>query len=192
MTRLNPLKQESDYDLWSCMRQGDHEAFSKLYHKYFKSLYIYGIRITPRKAIVKDTIQELFIDFWAKSKNVEIPDKVKIYILTSFKYKLLQTIQKTANSKIVSLNDYGDHIRRNYNPQPQDVEQVELMKITTFLDHLTRKQKEIIHLKYFENLDNEEISQIADINYQSVSNLLHRAIKKMRAALLTKSKSKIQ
>lgn len=192
MTRPKPLKLESDYDLWSCMRQGNHQAFSRLYRKYFKSLYIYGLRITPRQAVVKDTIQELFLDFWSKSKNIDIPRKINIYILTSFKYKLLETVQKSASSKIVSLHDYSEHLRQKHNHHVQENDQIDLLKINNCLDHLTTKQKEIVHLKYFENLDNREISQIVDINYQSVSNLLYRAIKKMRTAFGYQPKTKIQ
>ena len=45
---------------------------------------------------------------------------------------------------------------------------------------LTKRQQEIIHYRYVEELSLEEIAQLLNINYQSVANLLQRALKKMR------------
>ena len=49
------------------------------------------------------------------------------------------------------------------------------------LNQLPDRQREIIHLRYFHNLKNEEIAEILEMNYQSVSNLLYRAIKNLKS-----------
>jgi RNA polymerase sigma factor (sigma-70 family) len=46
---------------------------------------------------------------------------------------------------------------------------------------LPKRQKEIIYLKFFENLGREEIADIMQISPQAVSNLLQKALKNLRA-----------
>ena len=48
---------------------------------------------------------------------------------------------------------------------------------------LTKRQQEIIYLRFFENLDNESIAQVMSISKQSVANLLYRAIQELKDKL---------
>ena len=48
------------------------------------------------------------------------------------------------------------------------------------IQKLPSRQKEVIHLRYFQNLKTEEIAEVLNINYQSVSNLLYKGIKTLR------------
>ena len=53
-------------------------------------------------------------------------------------------------------------------------------KLRQLVQSLPDRQKEVIHLRFFMNLKNEEIAEVLNINYQSVSNLLVRALKKIK------------
>ena len=48
------------------------------------------------------------------------------------------------------------------------------------LNQLPDRQREVIHLRYYHNLKNDEIAEVLEMNYQSVANLLGRAIKNLR------------
>jgi RNA polymerase sigma factor (sigma-70 family) len=48
------------------------------------------------------------------------------------------------------------------------------------LNKLPNRQKEAIYLKYYSGLKATEISEIMGINYQSVVNTLHKAIKSLK------------
>jgi len=45
---------------------------------------------------------------------------------------------------------------------------------------LSHRQQEAIQLRYYQGLSHEEIGELMDLNYQSVSNLLHRALLKLK------------
>ncbi len=49
-------------------------------------------------------------------------------------------------------------------------------KFNQYFKLLTKRQKEALHLKYYESLNHDEISLIMGINKQSVSNLLQQSI----------------
>jgi RNA polymerase sigma factor (sigma-70 family) len=53
-------------------------------------------------------------------------------------------------------------------------------KIEVLLNKLPKRQKEAIYLKYYSELKTAEIAEIMNINYQSVVNTLHKAIKSLK------------
>ena len=55
-------------------------------------------------------------------------------------------------------------------------------KIAELLNQLPKRQKEVIYLHYFEDLDYSQIAEIMAINYQSVLNLTQKALQKLRSA----------
>lgn len=52
--------------------------------------------------------------------------------------------------------------------------------LTTLLNKLPKRQREVLYLKYNCNLKTQEIADVMDINYQSVVNNIHKAIKGLR------------
>ena len=59
-----------------------------------------------------------------------------------------------------------------------------LKKIANAINQLPARQKEIIYLKIYKGLSYEEISEIMEINYQVVRNLLCQALKTFRKLII--------
>jgi RNA polymerase sigma factor (sigma-70 family) len=57
---------------------------------------------------------------------------------------------------------------------------VKAQKIRQVVNDLPQRQKEIIYLKFFQDLGRDEIAEILHLNPQTVSNHLQTAIKSMR------------
>jgi RNA polymerase sigma factor (sigma-70 family) len=53
-------------------------------------------------------------------------------------------------------------------------------KMRKVLAGLTRRQQEVIYLRFYMDADIEEIAEIMSLNKQSVYNLLHDAFRKLR------------
>ena len=51
------------------------------------------------------------------------------------------------------------------------------------LDELSPRQREIIYLRFYQNLSYEEIADIMDLNYQTSRNLLYKAIRSLRGLI---------
>jgi RNA polymerase sigma-70 factor (ECF subfamily) len=53
-------------------------------------------------------------------------------------------------------------------------------KVFAAIEELSSRQKEIIYLKFHQNLGYEEVSEIMNINYQAARNLVYQAIKVLK------------
>jgi RNA polymerase sigma-70 factor (ECF subfamily) len=63
----------------------------------------------------------------------------------------------------------------------EDEESIEKAhRLSIALQKLSRRQKEIIYLKYYQELSYAEVCDIMDINYQIARNLLYQSIKVLK------------
>jgi DNA-directed RNA polymerase specialized sigma24 family protein len=72
-----------DTILWDSLRTGNETAFEELYRRYFQVLFSYGKRILNDEDVVKDAIQDLFVDIWRTHKNINQAQSVKFYLISS-------------------------------------------------------------------------------------------------------------
>lgn len=179
MSKLRPSFL-SDEKLWEQFCQGNKSAFSKIYQRYAEDLFAYGLKITTEQELVKDTIQDLFVELWKKRNQLEHVEQIKFYLLKSLRYKLLRALK---NKQRYSEN-YSFLNAIQASPETiiitEELSQEKLNRLHTYLSKLPDRQKEVLHLRFFQNLKNEEIAELLNINYQSVANLIYKAIKNLK------------
>lgn len=180
------MKHQPDIHYWQTFIQGDREALGWLFRQYYPDLFRYGHKICPDPVVLEDCIQELFIDLW-QSKNPPPTISVKAYLLKAMKYKLLKVLRKkSTNTQLHS--DLSEHSvfeisYEDFIIGKQESEERNA-KVVQAMNQLTNRQKEIVYLKFYQNLGYEEISEIMNINYQVARNLLYQAVKAMKNILL--------
>ena len=170
---------------WSLFKQGDRNAFEKIYRKYIDELYAYGKKFSKDDNIVEDCIQDMFIDLWAKKERLGDTDNVKAYLFTALRRRILKTLKKDG---IISLvNDLAfmqTELSIDIILEKTELDKENADKLQKAFDSLTKSQQHILYLKYYQNFNNKEIAEILKINYQSVRNALTRALVALRKNIL--------
>lgn len=161
---------------------GDLAAFSKLYNMHVNLLYNYGCKLTTDVELLKDCIQDVFIKIYNKRTELDTVANFKSYIIISLKNKLCDESRKRVNLSDVAVDELdvisSDNIEKDY--IDNEKEMLDNVFVTKILDQLSPRQRKAIILYYIEEKKYEEICSIMDMNYQSVRNLIHRGISKMR------------
>jgi len=147
-------------------------------------LYRYGRKFTGDENLLEDCIQELFIELWqAKTRTPVV--SVRAYLLKSLKYKLLKAYRKSRD--MVPISGEGEESafelsHENFLIAGEENEEKK-RRVLKALEQLSGRQKEIIYLKYYQNLSYDEVSEIMNINYQVARNLLYQAIRSLKNRL---------
>jgi len=174
---------DQNIKLWESFRKGDKEAFAALFREHYNTLYKFGNKFTTDTELLEDCIQELFVELWQAKSQAPVYS-VKAYLLKSLKYKLLKAFRKSG--KILPIYDNGDlpfELSHENFLISQQENQVKKQMVIEALGRLSHRQKEIIYLKFYQNLSYEEVSEIMNINYQVARNLLYQAIKSLKNML---------
>ena len=176
--------------IWTRFKAGDQEAFAILYNQHINTLYNYGIKLCKDKDVVKDTLQDLFLELFLNRDKIRVsPENLKFYLLLALKRNLIKKLQ--AGRKVT--RDFNESIdfEPQYSIEFQIIEQEKdeeiNRKVSDAIRQLPPKQKEAIYLRYNESLEYGEVAAILDISVESVRKQVHRALKTVREIISNQS-----
>ena len=177
----------ADEVVWKAFRAGNHDALEDIYNAYVRDLYNYGYQVLPDEALVKDGIQEVFINLWRNRENLSRKVCIKYYLFKALRRQLvkygiqqkkgsLEYLSKAAEN-LVCEKDHEQYLISNESFQKQH------HQLNTAISQLSERQREVIYLIFYKNLPYEETADILSINLSSVYTLVWKAIKKLKKQL---------
>lgn len=173
--------------LWNALKKGDHNALQVLYNHFAEMLYSYGMILCRDEDKVKDGIHDLFLSIWNSKDRLSIPQSTKAYLFVSLRHRLFDKGSKmsTLTDHIESTSDLP-HLSEGHEEKwiRYEDESEQQGKLDQAMSRLSERQREIIHMKYLQELEYDEIARIMDLNYQSARNLVNRAITALRKEML--------
>ena len=178
----NASQQEAEW--LHRIQKNDEQALALLMRKYYTDLYNYAARFTPDDALIKDCIQEVFISLWQRRQTVGIILSPKFYFLRAIKNKVLKSLdsarRKIGNQTLPEEYDFSHEFSIEKIIIAKQVSEQNATRLKSILALLSKREKEVIYLKYYQYLDNGQIADLMNISRQSVYNLLHDAIRKLK------------
>ena len=169
------------------MADGDNRSFLLLYHTYYQALFCYGFSLSVDRELTKDCIQELFVEIWSTrpSLNREVKD-VRSYLFTWLRRKISRELARLAKETVFDENtDETGSIQASYEELliafQQSAEKKEQLRLA--LTRLTKKQLEIVKLKFFENLSYRAIATRQSLTPRTVYNTIYESIRQLRESM---------
>ena len=176
---------QTDHLLWQLLQMNHEDGLKKLVDKYFSPLQNYGYKFVRDQDFVKDCVQEVFIELWHRRDRLSTPDSVRAYLLSSVRQRVLrQGYRQRIGRKEESPNLENDINFADFSPEWSMIEEESVSetakRVADSLNLLPKRQREVIYLRYYQNLERHEIAEVMGVNPQSVSNLLQVAFKTFR------------
>jgi len=174
-----------DVRLWNELKQGNIEAFEKLYKKYYKPLFLYGYKLSTHREIAEDCVHELFFKIWNRRDKLSTVHSVKPYLYKAYRSVVLDYIEY--NSKRIETRNLPPGYDVEFSHEEflinQDKTEEGSKKLNDVLNSLTKRQKEIIYLRFYKDLSYDEIADVIQIKNQTVRNCISEAFKDIRKKL---------
>lgn len=173
-----------EQELWIAFTEGNREAFSTLFLRYYEQLFRYGMAFTSSQNVVKDSLQKLFFRLWEKRENVTVPESVFAYLYTSLRRILLrinerETARNRRNAEYLEReSEELLSIEREIIVEERKEKRKELYKQS--IKALSPRQKEALLLRVDEGMSNQEIAKIMGVSDKRVRNLIYEATKRIR------------
>ena len=172
-------KKDRNIQLWENLLQGDLNALEQIYTSFHADLYHYALKITSQVDLAEDALQDVFVDIWTHRSTLGRIQSLRAYLLRSVRNQCLKLLKRQQRFTDISEADNFDLI------VPEELQLVDSSKaikqaISIGMKKLSPRQREVLYLKYYNNLDYEELSEVLEINYQSVINHMHKAMIKLR------------
>jgi RNA polymerase sigma-70 factor (ECF subfamily) len=169
--------------LWQRFKAGDSDALGQLAQVHYRALYNYATKFSSDSDFIRDAIQELYLDLWERRNYLSETSFVKSYLLKALRHKLIKE-----SARLKRFHEPGQGI---FDPESSDrsieadiIEEEHARfrntRLKRVISLLSKRQQEIIYLRFYQNLDNEDIANVMGLGRQSVSNLLYRTLKEIK------------
>lgn len=178
----SPLFQSNlpDETLLSRLKEGDEKAFTAIYIRYNKMLYVLAYKYLKDSFRAEDIVQQVFLKLWEARSLFAGAINLRNYLYTSAKNLILNEIR----------DNFSD-MEKNYAviqnaPEFEDKLQSALEEKDLFqhfykiLAELPEQKRKVCLLKIRDNLSNQEVADKLHISVPTVKSHYSQAIKLLR------------
>lgn len=168
-------------ELTERLRNGNKDALFSLMAYYYNDLFRYGLKFTADKDLTKDIIGQFFLHIWDHQKRFMAAEQMKHYLLVSFKRFLFNYLKKISRQlDIPHAEDAAiEYSYEEYIICLQEEEDTRRL-LAKIIQSLPERQKQLVQLRFYEQLSIDEISSRTALSIRTVYNKLHEALKRIR------------
>jgi len=153
--------------------QGDEQAFDILYHRYAKKVYNRVRYLTP-KTDVEDVTQEVFIAVIRSLHSFRGKAKFSTWLRTLTNNKIAENHRKRSRKKETMQVDLEHAERSSDHSSASSMEDIITMQ--NALNKIPEKYREIILLRFAEEMRFKEIAKLLHQNPEATKSLFRRAM----------------
>lgn len=178
-------KDKSSNNLVEKIREGDEQAFEKLFFNNFHDLCSFAYQFTSCKERAKDIVQDVFVKLWNRRKEWYIHRSVKAYLLKAVRNSALNYIDHVNHRSDVRDAFSKEQLRSVKKTMviEQDNEARLLDQIWQAVTEMPDRRRKVFVLYHRQGLSYNEISEVMDISRKTVENHMGLALKDIRAQI---------
>lgn len=164
-------------------KAGDSEAFEYLYSQFYTPLFNFIKWRTNDSEKTKDLVQEVFVKWYQSLQSYEVKMKPLNYLYTIATRLIINDSQK---KKSLQLDEDAEEFIADESENLESIlnTQINFSKTKQIIsEELSETEQNVISLKYLQELENREISEILSLKENNLRQIEYRALKKLRDKL---------
>lgn len=182
---LNPIKKFKNKQILSRLKNRDKQAFIKIYDENVAEIHRFVYFKIGKREEANDLTSIIFLKTWNYIQNKTLEDAKT---LRSLLYKIARTsiidyYRETGNKITVSLDNEErpiDVIDEAQSPSERLDQEANLSLIKKLMPKLKEEYRELIIMKFINDLSIEEIADISGKSSGSIRVTLHRALSALK------------
>lgn len=156
---------------------------------HYRNLFVYATKFRKDEEFVKDCLQDLFFELWKNRETLSSTNYVRSYLFKCVRNKIYRELHKNRwHLQAVQLDDdyfFDIEFSIEHHLIREQTLRETANRFSEALNKLPKREKEIIYLRFYQNLEIAEIVDVMGIHAQSVYNLLHKALSRLREPLMS-------
>jgi RNA polymerase sigma factor (sigma-70 family) len=174
----------------NALRQDDEAALNHLFSTYYNRLYRTGLKYGATNETVEEAIQAVFIDVWQYRQTLGEIISFEAYLKGALRKRMTKVALKSdknpqnpqntegvENDILLSVEAYENVLIL------QETNDQKRTELKSALEQLTPRQKELIVMRYFEEMSYADITEKTQLQTDSIYKTIHEALKRLRSIL---------
>jgi RNA polymerase sigma-70 factor (ECF subfamily) len=159
-------------------RGGDEEAFARLVDLEAPAAYRLALSIVRSPAEAEDAVQDAFVQAWRRIDSLHDPDRWSAWFRRLLVRCALEHARRRHLIREVDLEFAVDVPRLEPSPHP-----AEWLALISAFDRLDPSDRAILSLRFFADLDMEDVATALGVPLGTAKSRLHRSLGRLRERL---------
>jgi len=171
--------------VWDNFKAGDRTSFEIIYNEFADVLFAYGSRITSDKELLKDSIQDVFIDIYRYGSELRKPESLEFYLFKSLKRDIVRKLKETRLTPFTDEVMTAFELKFNLEDEviQDELDNRRLLLLQKFLQLLDHSQRELLFLKFNSDLTYPEIGNLLNLKPDTVKKQVYRLLDHLRSEM---------
>ena len=172
----------TDNELAELLKKDDHAAYTEIYHRYSRLLYLHAYKRLKDREQARDVVQDLFTVLWNNRSDFKLNTFLSGYLYTAIRNRIIKIIaHKDIESEYFSSLEpfIQDTVAADYLVRKNDLE----VLIETEINALPEKMREIFKLSRKSHLSHKQIAEKLNLSEATVKKQVNNALKVLRVKL---------
>lgn len=169
--------------LVSKIKSGDSQALRFVYELFYKSVYQAAYYITNDTGLAEDSVHEVFIKLQYKINQLEDPSKLEAWLCRMAVNTARDIIRQRSRSTLFAEARGIYSESQLLSPDTILLNNEEKQAIKKHLEYLKLEHRQVIYLKYYQEMSCEEMSTTLDVPVGTVKSRLFHARQEIRKLL---------
>ena len=166
-------------ELIRLLKEGDREAFSLLYKRYWEKVYSFCRLYLTGKDKAEDVVQEVFVKLWDARDFLQEDQPFKGFLFIITRNLIFNQYRKNVNEEVYKMTVLSA-MEESYTVE-EEIDAGNLREyIDLLIDDLPERRREIFNLSRKENKSHKEIAELLHISEKTVENQIREALKYLK------------
>jgi RNA polymerase sigma-70 factor (ECF subfamily) len=187
--------EKTDEQLVENYLEGDENSFNEIVNRYLKLIYNFAYRLVGNQKEAEDISQEIFLKVWKNLKKFNAKKSFRTWIFSIAKNTCIDHLRKRKDVPMSAFdNDDGGNVIEDTlvdeELKPDEIFALSQNKLNVekIMEILTIVQKEVIVLKYMNEMSLSEVAEVMKIPIDTAKSHHRRALQKMRKSIINAPK----
>ena len=174
----------TDEEIAAHVQRGQPELFGVLMERYEQKLSRYGKKFLANPDNIEDIVQDVFISAYQNIQSFDMSRRFSPWIYRIAHNAYVNALKKNSHMP-VTLFDFDALVSHTAYEDPDELEREQKdikVMIDASLEKVPPKYKEILLLRYYEDMDYKEIAEVLELPVGTVSIRLKRAREALKKA----------
>lgn len=161
------------------------EEFLKVYEAQNDAIFRYCYFRVYNREKARDLTQEAFIKAWTYLKDGKEVQNLKAFIYRVANNLIIDDVRKKKETSLDALAENG--FDPSLGTQTSEENRIDGLILKETLQLLDEEYREVVYMRYIENLQPREIAEILNESVNIISVRIHRGLKKLKKILTDQS-----
>jgi len=182
---LNITSPHDERELLSLLKQGNEQAFEKIYDSYSSRLFGNVFKMVKSETTTQEILQDVFIKIWLNRASIDLDKSFRSYLFRIAENQVYDFFRKASRDKKIQAQLFAaateeyEHIETMIHKKEND------LLLQKAIDSLSPQRQQIFRSIKLDNKSYEEVSRELGISVSTISDHIVKANKAIREFIFT-------